>query len=182
MANAHTVNMSTFEKAQDDSCTSQVLLNLCGHSYLRWTSFMGLHSRGSVRIVPLCVRFFLTYQAQQIVRCRHYDRALEMSSWDSALRVDAQASELRTGIGRWLRRLNKEGYSDTWITPWCSHEINQQDCSWIFEKEDRRSRISSSADAIAVLNRVRVFSGHDPGKAGTRIQVLPTRTDHRGNE
>ena len=66
MANAHTVNMSTFEKAQDDSCTSQVLLHLCGHSYLRCTKLMGLHSRGSVRIVPLCVRFFLTCLAQQI--------------------------------------------------------------------------------------------------------------------
>ena len=59
--------------------------------------FMSLHPRNSVRFVPAYVKFFLSHFAAQLELCRHYFCAVEMHSWETALRVDAQASE--EGIG-----------------------------------------------------------------------------------
>ena len=61
--------------------------------------FMSLHPRNSVRLVPSCVKFFLSHFAAQVEVSRHYSCAVEMHSWETAPRVDAEASEERTGIG-----------------------------------------------------------------------------------
>ena len=61
--------------------------------------FMSLHPRGPVRAVPPFVRFFLKYPSDQIARRRHYPCEVEMQFLANAPRVDAQASETRTGLG-----------------------------------------------------------------------------------
>ena len=61
--------------------------------------FMALHPRESTRRVPSCVSFILHNLAGQVARTRHHNFAETSESLAEAPRVDAQASEVRTGIG-----------------------------------------------------------------------------------
>ena len=61
--------------------------------------FMSLHPRGSVRKVPAYVSFFLAHLSKQTEENRHYSCAAEQRSSAVSPRVDAQASEGRTGPG-----------------------------------------------------------------------------------
>ena len=65
--------------------------------------FLALHPRGSGRRVLGYVRFILKYLASEVAKCRHFDSAMELGDNLGAIRVDAQASDLRIhteGLGR----------------------------------------------------------------------------------
>ena len=141
--------------------------------------FMSLHPRNSVRLVPAYVKFFLSHLAAQIAICRHYPCAVEMHSWDTAPRVDAQASEGRSGIGGWAPVRNEEGKLDPWLSPWFSYELTRKD--WIYERGDKPSLVISTLEALAVLISLKLFFGNEPKKGRTKVQVIPTWTDNRGN-
>ena len=52
--------------------------------------------------------------------------ATRMLPTDTSPRVDAQASETRTGIGGWLPVLDTRLVPDPWLSPWFSVEITPQ--------------------------------------------------------
>ena len=67
--------------------------------YERPSFFCPLHRFMSERLVPPCVNFFLNHLAKQLEIRRHDSRAVEMHSWETAPKVDAQAE--RKPNGRW---------------------------------------------------------------------------------
>ena len=112
---------------------------------------LSLHPRGAVRKRPACVKYFLRYLSRQVSLSRHYNCAMMMRPWDTAPRVDAQASQDRTGIGCWAPELDEEGRPDPWRSRWYSHEINKAEWPWIFERSDKPARVISTMEALAAL-------------------------------
>ena len=104
-----------------------------------------------------------------------------MRPWDTAPRVDAQASEDRTGIGGWAPELDEEGCPYPWRSRWHSHEITKTEWPWIFERSDKPARVISTIEALAVLMGLKLFHGDEAQGAPARIQMIPSFTDNRGN-
>ena len=102
---------------------------------------------------------------------------MEIHSWVTAPRVDAQAGEERTGLGGWALVMNSEGKLDPWLSPWFSYEY----WPWIFERGDKPSLIISTLEAPAVLISLKMFFGDGPKQGRTKVQVVPTWTDNREN-
>ena len=144
-------------------------------------SFLSLHPRGAVRKVPAYVKHFLRYLARQVSQSRHYNCATTMRPWDTAPRVDAQASEGRTGIGGWAPELDEDGRPDPWRSRWYSHEITKEEWPWIFERGEKPARVISTIEALAVLMGLKLFYGDEAQGAHARIQMIPSFTDNRGN-
>ena len=71
-----------------------------------------LHPRLSVRRVPPYVAFILNRPSLQRERSRHYPCAVNQLSSDVSPRVDAQASDERTGIGDWYSWQDKNTLHD----------------------------------------------------------------------
>ena len=61
--------------------------------------FMTMHPRGSTRRVPDDVRVILNYIAEEVSETRHYPCDPVLRSQTCSFRVDAQASDDRTGVG-----------------------------------------------------------------------------------
>ena len=95
--------------------------------------------------------------------------------------MDAQASEGRSGIGGWAPVRNTKGDLDLWLSPWFSCELTRKDWPWIDERGDIPSLIISILEALAVLISLKLFFGDEPKKGRTKVQVVPTWTDNRGN-
>ena len=143
--------------------------------------FMSLHPRGSVRNVPAHVSFFLAHLSRQIEENRHYSCATEQRSSAVSPRVDAQASESRTGLGGWLPVLDENGAPDPWSSPWFSIEVTEEEWPWVYEKRGRPALIISTLEALAVLISLRLFFGGTASQHRSKIMVAPTWTDNRGN-
>ena len=99
IAQARTVNITPFEEGLGRVMYVASALEHERPFQSPLYTFMSLHTRCSVRTVPPYVRFFPSYLSQQAHLCRHHACAIDMRTWDSAPRVDAQASEGRTRIG-----------------------------------------------------------------------------------
>ena len=52
---------------------------------------------------------------------------------------------------------------------------------WIFERSDKPARVISTIEALAVLMGLKLFYGDEAQSAHTRIQMIPSFTDNRGN-
>ena len=74
-----------------------------------------------------------------------------------------------------------EGELDPWLSPWFSHELTRQDWPWLYERGNRPSLVISTLEALAVLFSLKLFFGDEPKKGRTKVQVVPTWTDNRGN-
>ena len=143
--------------------------------------FLSMHPRSSTRRVPGYVAFFLQYLSREVQAKRHCECAFV--HWESSLapRVDAQASEVRTGLGGWLPT-EVDGKIDTWSSPWFSLEITRADFPWVDEKGDSPSRIISTLEAVAVLLGLKVFHRDSlPERRKTKVLLVPTWTDNRVN-
>ena len=68
-----------------------------------------MHPRGSVRRILPYVRLVLKYIASEIEKCTTYDCAVEMRDHMKATRMDAQASDQRTGTGGWYPEVDVNG-------------------------------------------------------------------------
>ena len=82
--------------------------------------FVVLHPRESMRRVPLFVSFILHFLADQVAATRHCNCAEILESSEEAPRVDAQASDVRTGIGGWFLRRGDGGNIEPKLSPWFS--------------------------------------------------------------
>ena len=143
--------------------------------------FLTLHPRNVTRRVPSYVSFMLRYLSQQLSESRHCECAESIRPAKWAPRVDAQASDNRTGIGGWEPRLNAQGVPDKSKSRWFTLEITKEKWPWIYEKGDKPSLVIATLEALAVLVSLKAFYGNNPSEGGTKVQVMPTRTDNRGN-
>ena len=81
-----------------------------------------MHPRHSGQTVPAYVSFFLKFLADEVAQCRHYSCDVKEFQARAAPRVDAQASDSRTGIGGWLPTVRPDGSIDVWRSYWLSLE------------------------------------------------------------
>ena len=131
-------------------------------------SFLSLsHTRGAVRKVLASVKCF-----------RHYNCAMLMHPLGHSPRVDAHASQDRTGIGGWAPELDEEGRRDP--PQKYSHEITEAERPWIFERGEKPARVISTLEALAVLMGLKLFYGDKAQGAHAHIQMIPSFTDNRG--
>ena len=143
--------------------------------------FMSLHPRSSVRKVPSYVRFFLRYLADRVSGSRHYNCAVSMESTTVAPRVDAQASSERTGIGGWFPHRGQDGKIVVRGSRWFSLELNEEEWPWVFARGRKPALIISTLESLAVLVALKLLYGETPRERHTRVQIVPTITDNRGN-
>ena len=104
-----------------------------------------------------------------------------MISSEVAPRVDAQASGGRTRIGGWYPVLGEDGQPDPKRSPWFSLEIRHDQFPWVSEKGGKPSLIIATLEALAVLMALKVFYGEGTRQRRTKVLVMPTWTDNRGN-
>ena len=112
-----------------------------------------------MRRIPPSVSFILRYLAGEISKKRHYKCGTRITTADRTPRVDAQASNSRTGIGGWFPARDQDGHLSPWLSSWFYLEIAQEDFPWILEKENRPSLLISD----------------------TLVLIVPSITDNRGN-
>ena len=136
--------------------------------------FLNVHPRGSTRKLPSHVAFILRHLSIQVERERHFSCATRMLPTDTSPRVDAQASESRTGIGGWLPVLNTRGVPDPWLSPWFSVEITPEVLPWVYEKGGKPSLIISTLEALAVLVSLKMFYGEQPESGKKKVTKLMT--------
>ena len=60
-------------------------------------------------------------------------------------------------------------------------EISREDFPWVFEKGDRPSLIISTLEALAMVVALKVKFGQEPDPNKTRVLIVPSITDNRGN-
>ena len=140
-----------------------------------------MHPRSSIRRVPPYVAFILKYLAREVSSKRHYDCGSKISPACCTPRVDAQASDSRTGIGGWFPALDEDGRISTWKSSWFSLEITRVDFPCVFEKGDRPSLIISTLEALALVVALKIRFGQDPDPNEMRVLIVPSITDNRGN-
>ena len=140
--------------------------------------FMTIHPRNAVRRVPPFVSFLLTYLAEKVSRTRHYSCATERVT---AARVDAPASDTRTGIGGWYPRSREDGRLDLKTSPRFSLEILEDEWPWVFAKSRKPSLVISTLEALAVLVGLKLQFGDQPRTSQTKVVIAPTLTENRGN-
>ena len=143
--------------------------------------FLTMHPRNAVRRVPPYVSFILRYLAGEISKKRHYQCGTSVTAADCAPRVDAQASDDRTGIGGWFPARDREGRLSPWLSSWFSLEITREDLTWNFEKVNRSSLVISTLEAFAMLVALKLRFGQDPDLEDTRVMIAPSINDNRGN-
>ena len=143
--------------------------------------FLTMHPRNSIRRVPPYVSFILRYLGREVSLRRHYECGTKISPAECTPRVDAQASDTRTGIGGWFPALDEDGRTSTWRSSWFSLEITKEDFPWVFEKGDRPSLVISTLEALALVIALKIRFGQDPDPDETRVIVVPSITDNRGN-
>ena len=98
-----------------------------------------------------------------------------------ALRVDAQASSDRTGIGGWFPHVDQSGQVNVKLSRWFSLVITKDEWPWLFEKSSKPALIISTLEALAVVVALKVYYGEEPRKDRSRIRIVATTTDNRGN-
>ena len=96
--------------------------------------FISMHPRDSIRRIHPYVKFILCYLANQIMSQRHYQCSSKLTTAECMLRVDAQASSQRTGIGGWFLVTNSTGTLDPWLSSWFSLEMTKSDFPWGFRE------------------------------------------------
>ena len=59
--------------------------------------------------------------------------------------------------------------------------VSPEDFQWVFRKDGKASRVIATLEALAMLLAVRAFFPKVQGTQSTRLVVLPSYTDNRGN-
>ena len=131
--------------------------------------------------MPAYVRFILNYIAEEVSETRH--NPCDSILWNETCspRVDAQASDGRTGVGGWLPFLDEQGRADPKKSAWFSFEVRPEDFPWVFVRGRKPSQIISTLEALAVLLSLKLFAAPQPDGQKRRVTILPTWTDNRSN-
>ena len=143
--------------------------------------FLNMHPRDSVCRVLAYVSFLLSYLALQVEEERHHACASKLRPAATAPRVYSQASGERTGVGGWLPTLDENGVLDPARSPWFSLEVTTELWPWYYAKGDKPALVISMVEALAVLLALEIFFGGASRENNTKVQVIPTWTDNRGN-
>ena len=143
--------------------------------------FMTMHPRNAVRRIPPYVGFILRYLAGQIQLQRHYECGTYYSTDSCAPRVDAQASDVRAGLGGWFPTRGRDGVISVWGSPWFSMEVAQKDFPWVYERGNKPSLVISTIEALAIVIALRLRNGQEGSTESKKITVVPSITDNRGN-
>ena len=88
------------------------------HSFI--LSFFHSGETRSVVSPRMCL-LLLRYLANEISKKRHYECGFRITSSDCSPRVDAHASQERTGIGGWFQTRDDQGRLKPWLSCWFSH-------------------------------------------------------------
>ena len=180
-ASAAVVHVRAFEEALGRIVFATSALELLRPFLSPLYAFATSGPRDSVRPVPGYVSFFLRFIAKSVEQGRHSQCAATVVQEERAPRVDAQASDERTGVGGWLPTEGPDGRPDPSRSQWFSEEISPEDFPWVFKREGKASRIIATLEALAILLAVRSFFPlADPARR-TRLVVIPSYTDNRGN-
>ena len=123
----------------------------------------------------------MKYLSREISLKRHYECGTKISSVGCTPRVDAQASDSRTGIGGWFPALDENGQLCTWRSSWFSLEITREDFPWVFEKRDRPPHTTPTLEAPAPPAAPKIKFGQEPDPSEMRVLIVPSITDNRGN-
>ena len=94
---------------------------------------------------------------------------------DTAPRVDAQASDSRTGIGGWFPARDREGRLSPWLSSWFYGNYTRR-----LSMDLRQGLVISTLEAFAMLVALKLRFGH-PDPEDTRVMIAPSITDNRGN-
>ena len=126
VATARTIHMAAFEEG-----LSRIMFVVGALEHERpflgpLYNFMTMHPRNAVRRIPPYVGFILRYLAGQIQIQRHYECGTFYSTDSCAPRVDAQASDVRAGLGGWFPTRGSDGIVSVWNSPWFSIEVTQR--------------------------------------------------------
>ena len=117
------------------------------------------------------------YQKRATIRVIHFWEGSQTCS----PRVDAQGSDDRTGVGGWLPNSDEQGRGDPRQSYWFSLEVTPEDFPWVFARGKKPSQIISTLEALAVLLSLKLFATRQPEGQRSRVTILPTWTDNRGN-
>ena len=130
------------------------------------------------------MKFFNAFLSKQVVLRRHCPCAVQMQSQRTAPRIDAQASENRTGIRRWWPGLDEEEQPDPWESPRFSLERKKSEWPWVYEKKDKPSLRISALGVLAVVIGRQLFQQTDAkppsGSACGTIALSQTSRDQGG--
>ena len=109
VASSTTIHMASFEEGLGRIMFVAGALEHARPFLAPLYKFLTMHPRNAVRRVTPYVSFILRYLANEISKKRHYECGTWITSSDCSPRVDAQASEERTGIGGWFPTRDDEG-------------------------------------------------------------------------
>ena len=84
-------------------------------------------------------------------------------------------------MGGWYPARNSKDELDPWCSDWFSLEISKEDFPWIFEKGDKPSLVISTLEALAILISLKLRFGDAPDPDDTKVLIVPSFTDNRGN-
>ena len=130
--------------------------------------------RDSVRPVPAYVAFFLRFLARSVEQERHCQCAATVVHEERAPRVDAQASDERTGVGGWLPTMGTDGRPDRGHSYWFSEEITPEVFPWVFRREGKATRVIATLEALEMLLAVRSFFPKAQGnRSGSLLRGQP---------
>ena len=121
-ASAAVVHVRAFEEALGRIVFATSALELL-HPFLSpLYAFATSGPRDSVRSVPGYVSFFLRFIAKSVEQGRNSQCAATVVQEERARRVDAQASDERTGVGGWLPTEGPDGRPDPSRSQWFSEK------------------------------------------------------------
>ena len=179
-AAAKVIHVRAFEEALGRIVFATSALELLRPFLSPLYAFASSGLRDSVRPIPAYVAFFLRFLARSVERERHSQCAATLVQEERAPRVDAQASDERTGVGGWLPAEGPDGRPDPSQSYWFSEEIRAQDFPWVFKRDGKAARVIATLEALAMLLAVRAFFPDAQRTQRTKLVVIPSYTDNRG--
>ena len=115
-----------------------------------------------------------------ISRLKSQRNAIIRAGKGSQLRTTRRVLTLRQARG-WFPARDEKGKLNPWMSYWFSLEITREDHLCTFEKGEIPSLVISTLEALDILVAVKLWFGEEPDSDYTRVLIVPSITDNRGN-